>query len=281
MQKNLLIIILGVILLNSCITIEDEPFLTMSPTVTFQGHLRHDSVFVTATVNTNAAFTNPGNIPTNFVYEGTVELYNSDTGELIATQDITGDAISAIVEVATNAEDFDEMVVIASGSISAYADKESDGDLSNDQFITKSNFYQVISLAEVVNVEAYPVVTLSPDVDFQAHIRGTDLYTTSVVTANPVYLNTGGFPILFEFNGVIQVYDVTSGALLRSSAISGDGLSNAVTVVTDTTNFSGFVIISSGTITCTGDIESDGISSDDIFISSAEFYGLLDVDLEE
>lgn len=281
-MRKLSIILLTIIFsITGCITIEDEPLVTVSPAIEFQGYIQGEEVHVTATVRANPTFVNPGNIPTVFEYEGELELYNGDSGALLTSSDITGDGLSTIAKAIADADAFEKIVIVASGSVSAFADKDSDGDRSNDLFLHKASFYEVINMSEVINLQDYPVIIMEPTVEFQPHIRGTELFTTSVVAANPDYLNSGSFPILFGYDGVIQVYDETSGALLKSSALTGSGLTNAVTVVVDTTSFDGFVIIASGTITCTGDVDSDGESANDIFISSAEFYGLLEVDLTE
>lgn len=136
-------------------------------------------------------------------------------------------------------------------------------------------------MRQVIEIEDYPVVILEPSVDFQLHIKNSELYSTVTVRANPYYVETGPAPIIFDYNGVMQLYDEDSGALLKSSSLSGDGLANAVTLAADTATFNGFVIIASGTISCSADIESDGDPSNDLFISSAEYHEVLVVDLEE
>lgn len=266
---------------TSCITIEDDPFVIVDPTVSFRGHLLKDQVVVNSTIYANPAFTNPGNIPTVFVYEGTIELYNELTGNLLAETPITGDGLSTVIETQAAAAGLDNIVVTASGTVSAYADKESDGDPSNDLFLHKSDFYEVASLAEVINLPDYPVVNMDPSVEFQTYIKGKELYTTATILSNPEFVNTGSFPILFKYDGVMQIYDAVSGALLRSGSITGGGLTNSVTVLADTTGYDGFIVIASGNITCTGDIGGDNNSSNDILISTAEYYEVFPVDLRE
>lgn len=281
MKRILLYSLALLFAVTSCITIEDEPFVTVAPDVEFVGHILKNKVVVTATIHANPAFINPGNIPTIFYYEGLIELYNASSGILLGSSEITGDGLTAVVEVEADDDDFEKILVIASGTVSAYADAGSDGETENDLFLHKSTFYEERSLAEVINIQDYPVVTMAPDVEYQLHIRGSDLYTAATISANPTYINTGTFPMLFEYNGVIQVYDQVTGALLKSSTIRGEGLTNAVTVINDTTGFNGFVVITSGGIVCSGDVESDGSNSNDIFISQAEFYEVLTVDLTE
>lgn len=266
---------------TGCITIEDDPFVTVDPTVEFRGHLLDDQVVVNSTIYANPAFANPGNIPTVFVYEGAIELYNELTGNLLATTEITGDGLSSVIKTEADAAGLDNIIVTANGTISAYADKESDGDPSNDLFLHKSDFYEVAGLADVINIPAYPIVTMDPGIGYQTYFRGKQMYTTATIAANPTYVNTGSFPILFDYDGVVQLYDARSGTLLRSSSITGSGLTNAVTILADTSGYDGFVIITEGSITCTGDIGADGNAGNDILISTAEFYEVFPVDLRE
>jgi len=281
MKKLIIYLALVMVAATSCITIEDEPFVIVDPAVEFRGHLLDDQVVVNSTVYANPAFTNPGNIPTVFVYEGAIELYNELTGTLLATTPITGDGLSTVIRTEADATSMDNIIVSASGTVSAYADKESDGDPSNDLFLHKSEFYDVANLSDVISLPNYPIVTMDPDIVYQTYLKGKELYTTATVLVNPTYVNAGSFPILFRFNGVMQLYDAGSGALLRSSTITGSGLTNATTVVTDTTGRDGFIVITSGNITCTGDIGSDGNAGNDIPISTAEYYEVFPIDLRE
>jgi len=212
---------------------------------------------------------------------GEIELYNNVTGELLNSAPIEGAGLSSIAEVSASSDNFDKIVIIVSGTVTITGDKESDGDPSNDIFIHSSDFYQVINLTEVVNLQDYPIVTMEPTVDFQHYISSQKLHTTATIRANPDYIITGANPIVFDYNGVMQLYDEVSGNLLKSSSLSGDGLSNAVTIAADTATFDGFVIIASGTISCYADIESDGDLSNDLLISEAEFSEIRMFDLRE
>lgn len=281
MRKRILYIAILLITVNSCIVIEDDPLVVVTPTVNFQGHIRSGNVYVTATINANPAFINPGNIATVFLYTGELSLYSTVTGELLNSTEIAGDGLTNIVEVSASAESFDKIVIIASGSIAAYADKESDGDASNDLFLHQADFYQELLVADIISLSDYPIITLAPEVDFQTYIRGGELYATSTISANPAYINQGNSPAVFTYNGILQIYDETSGALLKSRAITGNGLSNSATVFSDTASFSGFIVISSGEVTCTGDVDADGDPSNDIFISNSKFYDIILVDLIE
>ncbi len=278
--KGLLIIFLLVTSI-SCIRIENDPLVTVSPFVEFQAHIRSDKVYATAIIAANPTFIDPGNIPTVFSYEGKFELYNEVSGALLAQTEIEGSGLNSVIEAVASAEDFENMILIASGSVSAYADKDSDGDRSNDLFLHTSSFYEVTNLSEVINIQNYPVVVLDPGVDFQWAVRNKQLYTTATIRANPDYIVTGIDPIVFEYDGVMQLYDELSGILLKSSSLSGDGLSQAVTIANDTTGFDGFIIIVSGVISCRADIGSDGEAGNDLPVSSAEFNDILIIDLDQ
>jgi len=269
------------LILPGCIVIEDDPLVVVEPGVEFQGHIRNDEVYITATVSANPSFINPGNIPVLLKYEGSISLYDEESGSLLSVADISGEGLTAIAVVTTSAHSFENMIVIVSGTVSAYADKESDGDPSNDIFIHSADFYQEETLINIVQIEDYPVVTVEPDVNFQMYIRSKELYTTATIRANPTYIITGTSAINFKYEGVLQVYDVISGALLKSTSLAGSGLSNSVTILTDTTSFDGFVIIASGSVTCTEDVGNDGLSSNDRTLSSADFYEIQEIDLRE
>lgn len=281
MKKIIIFSLIVLFSMQSCLDLENEPLVTVDPSVSFQGHIRNNQVYVTGIVDANPVFIDPGNIPTVLSYNGELELYNNVTGELLNSSKIDGAGLSSIAEVSTSADNFDKIVIIASGTVTIHGDKESDGDSSNDVFIHSSDFYEVINLTEVVNLQDYPVVTVEPSVSFQSYISSQKLHTTASIMANPTYIVTGANPIVFDYKGVMQLYDEVSGNLLKSSSLSGDGLSNAVTIAADTASFDGFVIIASGTIFCYADIESDGDLSNDLLISEAEFSEIIMIDLIE
>lgn len=281
MKRYILPVFVLLLTLGSCIVIEEDPLVTVDPTVSFQSHVRGDKVYVTATVLANPAYLSPGNIPTLFEYEGEISLYNEITGELLASETIGGKGLSAITEVSVSSDDFLKIIVVASGKVSVYADKGTDGDPANDLFILDADFYQMSLLTDIISLQDFPVVTLAPEVEYFTYFMGTELYTTATVTANPTFLNTGTYPLNFAFTGVIQIYNQATGALLKSSNISGTGLSTNVTILIDAAPYRGLIIVTSGTVTCTGDIGADGDASNDVLVSSSKYYGLLEVDLVE
>ena len=281
MKRAFLYSIILLVALNGCIVVEDDPIVALNPEVTLQSHLKSNTVFVTATIFANPNFGAPGNIPTRFSYEGEVELYNESTGELLDSKPITGDGTRAIVEVSTSANTLQNIVIIVSGRVMAHADKGNDGDPGNDILLDKTEFYQMQLLSEVISLQDFPVVTLAPTVEYQSHFRGTELYTTAIIAANPNYINTGIDPILFGYDGIVQIYDTTTGALLKSSTIGGTGLSTNVSILVNTATISGLVIVTSGTVTCTVDVGADGSASNDMVVSSTRFYSTEVVDLAE
>ena len=281
MRKILLVVGFLGLMVTGCLNIEEDPLVTVDPAIFFRAHVRSANVFVTAEISANPTFIEVGNIPTVFEYEGILELYDERSGELLNSVPIEGDGLRTLVEISAAETDYNDIIAIASGTVSAYADKESDGNRSNDLFMHEADFYEVNYLRDLIVGQDFPVVSLSPAVTFQTHIRNEELYTTATVQANPVFQVTGEDPIRIEYEGVLQVYDEISGALLKSSAISGEGLNRTTTVVADTASFDGFVVIASGTVTCTADVDSDGDDSNDFFINSAQFNDLLLVDLRE
>lgn len=281
MRKACIYLLIFLFSLNSCIKIEEDPFVTLSPSVEFRGYVLKDKAVVNASVYAGPVFGNPGNIPTVFEYQGEISFYDEPTGELITSKTISGNGPNIIIETQVTAESFENVIIEVSGEVTAYADKDSDGDRANDVLLDKSQFYEVADLPDVINLDNYPVVILDPSVEFQTYFRDHQLYITSTASANPTYQVTASYPILFTFDGVVQVYDRDSESLVKSGTLDEEGLTSAVTVVTDTSSYDGFVIIATGTVECTGDIASDGDPSNDIQISSAEFIETVVIDFTE
>lgn len=281
MRKSIIYLFAGLLTMVSCIDLETEPLVTLNPSVGFKAHIRGDSVYVSATVSANPDFIDPGNIPTLFKYEGELDLYNERSGNLLGTTIISGSGLSSVHEVVAVSEDFEEIIIIAKGQVIASADKESDGDTSNDVMLHTASFNEVTPLTDVVNIEDYPIVVLDPLVEFQSYISNGSLFTTATISANPDYIVTGILPITFYYDGVMQLYDEVSGILLKSSSLSGTGLSNAVSISADTAGFAGFVIVASGNITATANVGNDADTTNDLYISEAEFSEILEVNLQD
>ncbi len=267
--------------MSGCIVIENDPFLLVDPVLEFYAHIRKDSLYVTSTVNANPTFVDPGNIPTVITYKGDLEIYNEETGLLLGSAQITGDGLNTLVEASALFENFEHIIVIATGIVSAYADKGSDGDSSNDIFIHESDFYELVYLNDLLNLEGYPVVTMDPEIDYQTYFSNHQLVTTATISANPDYIVAGNIPVIFDYEGVMQVTDQETGALLKSTTIDDEGLSIAVSILADTVSYNNFVIHVSGTLTARADLGSDGDPSNDLFVASTEFNDVINVDLNQ
>ncbi len=279
MRKLLLCVVSVLVLTQGCLVLEEEPLVVLSPNVDFQANVRGNTLYVTAAFSANPNYITAGNIPALFYYEGTIELYDKQSGDLLVDADFKGQGQSAEIEVSTEPEALENVVIVIYGNTSVYADTKSDGDTTNNQFVTASDFYVTRELSEVMTLDTDPVVLLTPSVIFQTHIRNSELYATATINANPNFLVLGTIPVYFGYDGVLQVYDQVSGALVRSVNISGSGLANAVNTVADTTGRDGLVIIASGMVYAYADVGSDQLTANDKTLNYAEFYQVLTVDL--
>jgi hypothetical protein len=281
MKKALYFGILVLIMLQSCLILEEDPIVILRPSINFQGYIQSDQIFISASLLANPDYITPGNIPTLFKYSIDLQIYNKVTGELLNTVSESGDGSSGSIEISATANRLRDLYLIASGTVSCSADKGSDADPSNDVFIAATDFNEVTDIADVVTLDEEPLVILSPSVVFQTNIRSSDLYATAKVNANPNFIVNGDIPVVISYSGVLQVFDETSGALLKSTTVEGSGYSTAVSILADTTSYSGMILIANGEAICSADVGADGDPSNDIEISRAEFYESLRVDLTE
>lgn len=141
-MKSLYIVpMLALILLSSCINLEEEPILLIDPTTVITAHIKNERIYATALVSVNPEVLTPGNIPTIYEFFGELAIFNTKTGNIIDANAFSGGGLSQVYTVTADTVSHDRFVVIASGSIEAYADIENDGDPSNDKLISTGDFY--------------------------------------------------------------------------------------------------------------------------------------------
>jgi len=133
---------LALIVLVSCLTIEEEPILLINPTTVISAHIKNERIFATALVTVNPQVLTPGNIPTIFEFLGDLAIYNTKSGNIIDVNSFNGGGLSQVYTVTADTATHDRFIVIASGTINAYADIGKDGDPSNDKLISSGDFHR-------------------------------------------------------------------------------------------------------------------------------------------
>jgi len=146
MKKNHIILAVVVVMLFSCIRIEEEPILTINPTAVISAHIKNEKVFATVQINVNPQILTIGNIPLYYEYDGNLAIYNTFTGTIIDVIDFTGGGLSQVYTVSADTASHKRFIVIASGTIDALADIGDDDDLENDKILTTSGFYSELQI---------------------------------------------------------------------------------------------------------------------------------------
>jgi len=134
--------LLALFLIPSCLNLDEDPILTIAPTVDLSAHIKNERIFATAQINVNREINTPGTLETRFVYIGDLAIYNSVTGNIIDVNAFSGGGLSQVYTVAADTASHQKLIVIADGVIEAYADTENDGDPSNDKLISQGGFHQ-------------------------------------------------------------------------------------------------------------------------------------------
>ena len=135
----------------SCINLDEDPLLTVGPTVNLSAHIKNERIFATAQINVNPDIYTAGTLRVWFLYIGDLAIYNSNTGNIIDVNTFSGGGLSQVYTVTADTTSHEKLVVIADGVIEAYADIESDGDPSNDKLISSGGFHSeaVYKLSEL------------------------------------------------------------------------------------------------------------------------------------
>lgn len=141
MKKLHILVAVALITLFSCIRIEEEPILTINPTADIYAHIKNQQVFATVQINVNPQIQSVGNIPLYYEYEGELAIYNTLSGTIIDVNAFTGGGLSQVYTVSADTASHERFIVIASGTINAYADIGDDDEETNDKILTTGGFY--------------------------------------------------------------------------------------------------------------------------------------------
>jgi len=136
------VLVLALLVFTSCLRIEEEPILLINPIAEISAHIKDQKMFATVLVNVNPQVLTPGNIPTIFEFLGELAIYNTTTGNEIDVKAFSGGGLSQVYTVSADTIEQVRFVVIASGTINAYADIGNDEDAANDKLISSGHFYQ-------------------------------------------------------------------------------------------------------------------------------------------
>ena len=142
MKNSLIFAILMAMGLSSCLTIEEEPILLINPTAEISAHIKDQKIHATSLVNVNPQVLSAGNIPTVFTFSGELAIYNTTNGNIIDVNAFSGGGLSQVYSVSADTASHERFIIVASGTIKAYADIGNDGDEANDKLISEGDFYQ-------------------------------------------------------------------------------------------------------------------------------------------
>lgn len=142
MKVQIFLPTIALITLVSCLKIEEEPILLINPTTEISAHIKNERIFATALVTVNPQVLTAGNIPTIFEFLGELAIYNTQTGNVIDINSFNGGGLSQVYTVTADTASHVRFVVIASGTIKAWADVGNDEDPANDKLISSGDFYE-------------------------------------------------------------------------------------------------------------------------------------------
>ena len=75
--------LLALFLIPSCLNLDEDPILTIAPTVDLSAHIKNERIYATAQINVNPNINTAGTLQTRFVYIGDLAIYNSNSGNVI------------------------------------------------------------------------------------------------------------------------------------------------------------------------------------------------------
>ena len=122
------------------------------------------------------------------------------------------------------------------------------------------------------NIDKESIILVHPTAVISAHVKNERIHATTQINVNPEVLEVGNIPVVFEFSGELAIFNSITGNIIDVSAFSGGGLSQVYTVSADTATHEKFIVIASGTVKAYSDIESDNDPSNDVLISTGDFY---------
>lgn len=142
MKAIYIVSVVALLMMVGCINLEEEPIIQINPVVELSAHIKDQKLFATALINVNAQILTTGNIPIYFEFLGELAVYNTITGNIIDVSTFSGEGQSQVYTVTADTASHERFIVIAAGTVNAYADISNDDDASNDKMISSGDFYQ-------------------------------------------------------------------------------------------------------------------------------------------
>ena len=269
MKLRSVIIFVLAITLGSCITIEDIPIVTVAPSVTMSTYISGGELNVTMALTPGTSVLVGGNVDLAYFYTGTAAIIDANTGESLETVAIDEEGAIQFITMSTDTSGVDEVVIVVAGDLEVYA-KDKD-----DTYLTSSPFYGEEQI--VYYREELPLLTVAPSVVINWNISGGAFHSTVTVYANPAISTLGSVPIKYLYQGKTSLTDMGTGIELVSERYENNYTSQYVKLSADTTGVDRMLITAFGNIDVYADVGNDGNPSNDVKISSGQFYDELEV----
>ncbi len=142
MRLKIILTTLAILLFSSCLQVDQEPVLLLGPSADLSAHIKNGKLYATVQLNANPQIITAGNIPMYFEFTGNLSIYNTKTGNIIDLSEFSGKGASKVYVVSADTTAHERFVVIATGSVSSYADIGNDQKTSNDKLLGEADFYE-------------------------------------------------------------------------------------------------------------------------------------------
>lgn len=142
MKINITTLLLSLLVLSSCLDLDEEPVMMIYPTAEISAHVKDQKIFATSLINVNPDVQVVGNVATLFDFSGDLAIYNTYNGTIIDVSSISGGGLSQSYTVTADTTGHDRFIVIASGKISVYSDMDKNGTIHSNNLISEGEFYQ-------------------------------------------------------------------------------------------------------------------------------------------
>ncbi|MCP4313585.1 MAG: hypothetical protein GY790_20215 [Bacteroidetes bacterium] len=136
------ILFLSLLVFSSCLNLEEEPIVMINPSAQITAHVKDKKIYATGLITVNPQVLSVGNIPIIYEFTGELAIWNTNSGTIIDGNSLSGGGLSQVYTVSADTTGHDRFIVIASGSIKAFADINNDGEESNNKLVSEGDFYQ-------------------------------------------------------------------------------------------------------------------------------------------
>ena len=265
MRIRLFILSLLALSISGCIKIEDIPIITVNPEVSITTYVANGKLNATITLNSSTTVLVAGNVKMNYTYAGSASIIDARTGTELSMTAIEEEGAIQIFTINTDTAGYDDFIILIQGELEVYAEDK------DNTFLTSSPFYGVDQIT--FYEEVIPDLTVAPSVIINSHIREGKLYATLTLHVNPAIRIQGNIPILYIYEANASLIDMETGNYLKNEPFSkSGGTTQILTLSTDTAGVDRILIMTEGSISAYADIGEVGYDSNDLFITSRNFY---------